>query len=197
MNNSVGNYFSDKFDMSETTSLWVVGLFGVTNLFARSVGGILSDRMGMEYKITGRILSHSAILLIQGLLLVTFSQTDNQITALIMLVAMSCFMQASEGLCFGVVPFVQPRAFGTVAGIVSAGGSFGAMVYSALFISLDSVHARSIGYETIGLFTIFTALFLTPFINIRGHTFMGKQRGTAISHTPVRIRDVAQYEPHR
>eukprot|EP00541_Cyclophora_tenuis_P019606 CAMPEP_0116554506 /NCGR_PEP_ID=MMETSP0397-20121206/7631_1 /TAXON_ID=216820 /ORGANISM="Cyclophora tenuis, Strain ECT3854" /LENGTH=126 /DNA_ID=CAMNT_0004079677 /DNA_START=147 /DNA_END=527 /DNA_ORIENTATION=+ len=49
----------------------------------------------------------------------------------------SGFVQAAEGSTFAVVPYVDPPCTGAVMGIVGAGGSAGAMVYSLMFREMD------------------------------------------------------------
>ena len=42
VNNVAAGYFSDEFDLSTTKAGMVASLFGLMNLFARSIGGIWS-----------------------------------------------------------------------------------------------------------------------------------------------------------
>ena len=45
----------------------------------------------------------------------------------------SLFVQMSEGATFSVVPFINRKALGSVAGIVGAGGNAGAVAFGFLF----------------------------------------------------------------
>ena len=49
------------------------------------------------------------------------------------LIVFSLFVQMSEGATFAIVPYLNKRAMGAVAGIVGAGGNFGAMLAGFLF----------------------------------------------------------------
>jgi len=51
------------------------------------------------------------------------------------MIIFSAFVQAAEGACYGVVPFVSRRSYGVVAGLVGAGGNTGSAVTQALFFS--------------------------------------------------------------
>jgi NNP family nitrate/nitrite transporter-like MFS transporter len=49
------------------------------------------------------------------------------------LILFSLFVQMSEGATYSVVPFINKRALGAVAGIVGAGGNAGAVAAAFLF----------------------------------------------------------------
>jgi hypothetical protein len=49
------------------------------------------------------------------------------------LITFSLFVQIAEGSTFGIVPYLNPNATGSVAGIVGAGGNAGAVIFSILF----------------------------------------------------------------
>ena len=44
------------------------------------------------------------------------------------------FVQMAEDATYSVVPFTNKRALGAVAGIVGAGGNFGAICYAQLLL---------------------------------------------------------------
>jgi NNP family nitrate/nitrite transporter-like MFS transporter len=49
------------------------------------------------------------------------------------MIIFSLFVQMSEGATYGIVPFINKRAVGPVAGIVGAGGNAGAVAAGFLF----------------------------------------------------------------
>ena len=53
----------------------------------------------------------------------------------ICMIAFSCLVQMSEGLHFGVVPYVSRPALGVVSGMVGAGGNLGAVFGSFLIVA--------------------------------------------------------------
>jgi NNP family nitrate/nitrite transporter-like MFS transporter len=69
----------------------------------------------------------------EGLALMLFSQMSALVPAIATLIIFSLFVQMSEGATFSVVPFVNPKALGAVAGIVGAGGNAGAVAAGFLF----------------------------------------------------------------
>ena len=55
--------------------------------------------------------------------------------AIMSMIVFSLFVQMSEGATYAVVPFVNKKALGGVAGIVGAGGNAGAVAAGFLFRS--------------------------------------------------------------
>jgi NNP family nitrate/nitrite transporter-like MFS transporter len=105
------------------------------NLFARSLGGYLGDRAGIAWGLRGRVRLLAAVLLAEGAALVLFSRMNALPAAVVSLLVFSLFVQMSEGATFSVVPFVNRRALGAVAGIVGAGGNAGALAAGFLLRS--------------------------------------------------------------
>lgn len=71
----------------------------------------------------------------EGLTLMFFSQMRLLTLALPAMIVFSLFVQMSEGATFSVVPFVNKKALGAVAGVVGAGGNAGAVAAGFLFKS--------------------------------------------------------------
>ena len=69
----------------------------------------------------------------EGLMLIIFSQMNVLILAVGSMIIFSVFVQMSEGATFGIVPFINKKALGAVAGIVGAGGNTGAVAAGFLF----------------------------------------------------------------
>ena len=120
-------YFHDRFELSVVLAGIIASLFGLMNVFARTLGGLLSDRFGIRAGLRGRVLFMGAVLLIEGVALIAFSRMEVLLLAIPMLIVFSIFVQMSEGATFGIVPFINKRALGAVAGIVGAGGNAGAV----------------------------------------------------------------------
>jgi MFS transporter, NNP family, nitrate/nitrite transporter len=133
INNVAALYFHDRFGLGVTTAGLVAGLFGLMNLFARSLGGYMGDRAGIQRGLRGRVSFLGGILLLQGVALIVFSRMEDLPLAILALVLFSLCVQMSEGATFSVVPMVNRRALGAVAGIVGAGGNVGAVAAGFLF----------------------------------------------------------------
>lgn len=133
MNNIAAIYFHDKFELSLKTAGLIAGLFGLMNLFARSLGGIFSDRVARLGGLKARVTFLGVTLFCEGLALLLFSQMGVLVISIVTMVIFSLFVQMAEGATYAVVPFVNKKALGAVAGIVGAGGNAGAVAAGFLF----------------------------------------------------------------
>ena len=73
------------------------------------------------------------MLLLEGVTLMVFSRMPALGIAVGAMIVFSLFVQMSEGATYGIVPFINKKAVGPVAGIVGAGGNAGAVAAGFLF----------------------------------------------------------------
>ncbi|MCA9071363.1 MAG: MFS transporter [Planctomycetaceae bacterium] len=143
INNVAALYLVDYFDefkqMDSVKAVSLAGLvaslFGLMNLFARTLGGVFGDKFGERWGLSGRVKWLFMVLFCEGLALMLFSQMNVLILAIPTLIVFSLFVQMSEGATYSVVPFINKKALGSVAGIVGAGGNAGAVAAGFLFKS--------------------------------------------------------------
>jgi len=143
INNVAALYFVDYFDYFKEmdtvkavgTAGLIAGLFGLMNIFARTLGGFFGDKCGQKWGLSGRVKWLFVVLFCEGLALMLFSRMNVLAFAIPSLLLFSLFVQMSEGATFTVVPFINKRALGSVAGIVGAGGNAGAVAAGFLFKS--------------------------------------------------------------
>ena len=141
VNNVLALYFVDYFGFFQSMSAvqavqWAGAaamLFGLMNVFARTVGGAVGDLFGRRLGLSGRVRWLFVVLLAEGLALMLFSQMSALAMALPALILFSLCVQMSEGATYSVVPFINKKALGSVAGIVGAGGNAGAVAAGFLF----------------------------------------------------------------
>jgi MFS transporter, NNP family, nitrate/nitrite transporter len=141
LNNVAALYFADYFDyfrqMDTVQALGAAGmiasLFGLMNVFARTLGGYFGDRFGERWGLSGRVKWLFLVVFCEGLALMVFSRMNVLALAIPSLLVFSLFVQMSEGATYSVVPFINRRAMGSVAGIVGAGGNMGAVAAGFLF----------------------------------------------------------------
>jgi NNP family nitrate/nitrite transporter-like MFS transporter len=133
IDNIAALYFVDYFGLSMGTAGFVAGTFGLMNLFARALGGIASDRCQRRWGLRGRTTLLSVTILCEGLGLCLFSQARWLPLAIAAMLLTGLFIKMSNGATYAVVPFVNKRALGAVAGIVGAGGNVGAVLAGFLF----------------------------------------------------------------
>jgi uncharacterized membrane protein YphA (DoxX/SURF4 family) len=142
INNIAALYYMDTFALGIKTAGLVAGLFGLMNIFARTLGGYISDRFVVMRGLRGRVLWLFIALLCEGVALVFFSQMRVLALAIPAMILFSLFVQMSEGATYSIVPFINKKSLGAVAGIVGAGGNVGAV--SAGFL----IRAEGISYSS-------------------------------------------------
>ena len=133
INNIAALYFHDYFELGLANAGLVAGLFGLMNIFARTLGGAAGDKFGLKWGLRGRVRFLGSILFLEGLALMLFSQQTVLPLAIGTLILFSLCVQMSEGATYSVVPFINKKALGAVAGIVGAGGNAGAVAAGFLF----------------------------------------------------------------
>ena len=133
INNIAALYYYDRFELNLATAGIIAGTFGLMNIFARTLGGFFGDKMGIRFGLKGRVMFLGGVLLVEGLALILFSQMATLFLAVGAMIVFSLFVQMSEGATFSVVPFINRKALGSVAGIVGAGGNAGAVAFGFLF----------------------------------------------------------------
>ncbi len=133
VNNTAALYFYDYFNVNLVTAGAIAASFGLMNIFARTLGGIFGDNFGHIWGLRGRAFWLFIVLLGEGIALMIFSQMSVLFLAIPMLIVFSLFTQMAEGATYSVVPFINKKALGAVAGVVGAGGNAGAVAAGFLF----------------------------------------------------------------
>lgn len=146
INNVAALYFHDYFHLDLATAGVIAGLFGLMNIFARTLGGIFGDRAGIAFGLKGRVAFLGTVLFLESMALVLFSQMTVLPLAIAALIVFSLFVQMSEGATFSVVPMVNKKALGSVSGIVGAGGNAGAVAAGFLFRSENLTTQQALLY---------------------------------------------------
>lgn len=126
-------YFTDSFGASLKTAGLCAGLFGLINIFARPLGGIVADKVGKSFGFSGKNLLLALLLLLEGVGIIFFGMTDQLGIAIFLMFMFGMSLKMANGATYSLVPFINPKAIGSVAGIVGAGGNIGAMLIAFLF----------------------------------------------------------------
>lgn len=141
MNNAAATYFVEQFDQSIASAAAIASIFGWMNLFARGLGGFVSDQVNTKMGMRGRLAWQVVLLIVEGILIYIFANSKSLIGAIILMVIFSTVVQAAEGSTFGIVPYVNPPVTGSIAGVVGAGGNVGAVCFGLGFRQMDSLSA--------------------------------------------------------
>ncbi|MNK22329.1 Nitrate transporter [compost metagenome] len=126
-------FFTDSFGATIAVAGMVAGVFGWINIFARPLGGILADRIGRNFGFDGKTLLLSILLLVEGVGVIWFAKSGNISMAIVMMFVFGISLKMANGATYSLVPFINPLAVGSVAGIVGAGGNIGAMLIAYMF----------------------------------------------------------------
>jgi len=140
---TMDDYLQNTFNIERITAGNIVLSFALMNIFARTLGGFFGDKFGKLNGLRGRVVFLAVIMIIEGLMLITFSSATSLIVGFIFLIGFSLTVQMAEGATFSVVPFINKKAIGSISGIVGAGGNMGAFV-AALFLKSKSSLAENI-----------------------------------------------------
>jgi MFS transporter, NNP family, nitrate/nitrite transporter len=160
VNNTAALYFYDYFEVDLVTAGAIAASFGLMNIFARTLGGIFGDNFGSIWGLRGRSFWLFIVLLGEGIALIIFSRMNVLFLAIPMLIVFSLFTQMAEGATYSVVPFINKKALGAVAGVVGAGGNAGAV--AAGFLFKGAMEWNDV-FFTIGVVVVI-ASFLTFFL---------------------------------
>jgi NNP family nitrate/nitrite transporter-like MFS transporter len=129
------------------------------NLFARAVGGILSDKAGMRWGMTGKGWLLSAVLFLEGIALVAFARAGVLAAAIGSMLLFALFLKMANGAVYGIVPFINEKRIGLISGVVGAGGNLGGMIFGFLFRSPDIRYAEA--FSAIGITVVGVAVFVS------------------------------------
>jgi len=123
-------FFEGTFHISPTLAGLLAASFAFVNLVARPLGGLISDslrnrKLVMLGYMVGIALGFLGMAFIEG--------TWPIWLAVALTVACSVFVQGAEGATFAILPMVNRRMTGQIAGMAGAYGNVGATVYLVIY----------------------------------------------------------------
>ena len=136
VDNFAASYFHDNYKATLIFAGLLASIFGWINIFARALGGIVSDKIGSRYGFNGKVSLLSVLLLLEGAGIMLFANSGELVMAIMMMFFFGLCLKMANGATYSIVPFINQKAVGSVAGIVGAGGNVGAMVIGFLFKSM-------------------------------------------------------------
>jgi NNP family nitrate/nitrite transporter-like MFS transporter len=141
VDNFAASYFHDNYKATLIFAGLLASLFGWLNLFARALGGIVSDKIGTRYGFNGKVSLLAILLLLEGAGIMLFANSGELVLAIMMMFFFGLCLKMANGATYSIVPFINQKAVGSVAGIVGAGGNVGAMLIGFLFKSMPYAEA--------------------------------------------------------
>jgi NNP family nitrate/nitrite transporter-like MFS transporter len=128
IHNIAAVYYVDHFGLSLKAAGIAAGSFGLLALFARALGGWLSDRGAARGNLNTRVTLLFALMIGEGLGLLWFANAPGVTYAVIAMLVFGLFTHMACGATYALVPFIDSKALGGVAGIIGAGGNVGAVL---------------------------------------------------------------------
>jgi NNP family nitrate/nitrite transporter-like MFS transporter len=128
IHNIAAVYYVDHFGLSLGAAGMAAGSFGLLALFARALGGWLSDKGAARGNLNSRVTLLFVMMIGEGLGLLWFANAGTVTYAVIAMLCFGMFTHMACGATYALVPFIDSKALGGVAGIIGAGGNVGAVL---------------------------------------------------------------------
>ena len=145
-------FYVNWFDVPKVTAALLAGIYPFINLVARPGGGWISDKIGRKLTLGIVFTGITASFLVLGLV--------DKAWPVWMVVAVTIvggiFSKAGSGAVYAMVPLVQRRMTGQIAGMVGAFGNVGAVI----FLTVNSL----VDYDQFFLFIGIVAAFVLMLI---------------------------------
>lgn len=156
-------HFVDTFKLSQSSAGFWAGIFGFMNLFARALGGIMSDKVGLKFGMKGKGRLLAIVLLLEGCGLLLFANAGSLVFAIISMLSFALFLKMANGATYGIVPFINEKNIGLISGIVGAGGNVGGMLFGFLFKAKSIGYVQAFSYIGITVIVISFVVLITRF----------------------------------
>lgn len=164
-------FYVDTFGLSAVSAGLVAGAYPVMNLVARPAGGIISDKIGRKRTLTILFCGIAVSFFLLG------QVTSDWAVALVVANTLLCglFAKAGSGAVFAMVPLIQRRMTGQIAGMAGAYGNVGGLVFLTVlsFVS-PQLFFMVIGGAAAGVLVLVLLLLKEP----RGQTAEVLEDGT-------------------
>ena len=160
-------YFFENFDTTLAVAGILAGTFGFMNLFARALGGIVADKVGLKYGMLGKGRLLALLLAMEGIGIALFAQSSTLTIAVISMLCFAMFLKMANGVTYAIVPFVNQKAIGSVSGIVGAGGNVGAVLAGFLFKSSSISYSQAFVYIGVAIACVAAVVALVNFDKMR------------------------------
>lgn len=124
-------FFEETWGLSAAAAGLIAASFAIVNLFARPMGGLVSDRFGnRRFVMLAYMLGIAIGFALMGLL----NSKWPLVIAVVITVGCSFFVQGAEGATFGIIPSIKRRLTGQISGMAGAYGNVGAVFYLFIFM---------------------------------------------------------------
>jgi len=149
-------FYVDWFDLPKITAALLAGVYPFINLFARPGGGYLSDKYGRKLTL---IVTFAGVTL-SFLVLGNVDKSWSIYAVVALTIAGGIFTKAGSGAIFAMVPLIQRRYTGQIAGMVGAFGNVGAV----LFLTVNTLVDYDEFFMVIGIVSVIVLMLIVVFL---------------------------------
>ena len=150
-------FYVEWFHLPKVSAALLAGIYPFINLFARPGGGWISDKMGRKLTLMVVFAGITASFISLG-----FVTKEWPVIAVVGLTIIGgIFSKAGSGAVYAMVPLIQRRMTGQIAGMAGAFGNVGAV----LFLTVNSLVAYDQFFMFIGMVSAFVFLLIVVFLD--------------------------------
>lgn len=149
-------FYVDMFGVDKVTAGMLAGSYAVINLIARPAGGLISDRFGRKVTLVVVFIGIAASFLLLG-------QVSKEWSVPMVIAAATLggiFSKAGSGAVYAMVPLIQRRLTGQIAGMAGAYGNVGGVAFLTVLASSTTQGF----FMTIGGTALVILLFILLFL---------------------------------
>lgn len=149
-------FYVEWFELPKITAALLAGIYPFINLVARPGGGFISDKFGRR-KTLVVIFTGIAI----GFIILGFVDKSWPIWVVVAITIFAgIFSKAGSGAVFAMVPLIQRRMTGQIAGMAGAYGNVGAV----MFLTVNSIVSYDIFFMVIGVVAAIVLILIIFFL---------------------------------
>ena len=150
-------FYVEWFGLPKVTAALMAGIYPVINLFARPGGGWISDKIGRKLTLMIAFGGITASFLALG-----FVDKEWSIALVVtMTIIGGIFSKAGSGAVYAMVPLIQRRMTGQIAGMAGAFGNVGAVI----FLTVNSLVSYDQFFLFIGIISAIVFFLIIVFLD--------------------------------
>ena len=150
-------FFENIFLLAPTMAGLIASSFAFVNLFARPLGGVLSDALKSRKTVMVVYMFFTALGFF-GMAMI--DESWPLVLAVILTIVCSVFVQGGQGSTYAIIPVIKRRITGQIAGMTGAYGNVGAVLYLTVLTMFDD----SEFFLFLGVITFLGTLFCFAFL---------------------------------
>jgi NNP family nitrate/nitrite transporter-like MFS transporter len=128
-------FFENVFSLKPAMAGLIAASFAFVNLFARPLGGVLSDTLKSRKMVMVLYMLFTAVGFF-GMAMI--SKNWSIVLAVALTIVCSIFVQGGQGSTYAIIPMIKRRITGQISGMTGAYGNVGAVIYLTALAMFDS-----------------------------------------------------------